>query len=397
MVADYTPDQNPFTGLLAVNAASFFSQSVQIGALPALLGLVLAERGLDPLSIGVVATAPWLAILLLSRIVPRMLARIGLLAGVVASVVVSATATILMAVVENILVIFLLNVCVGVGLIIRWIACDTWVVALAPKDKRGRAIGVHETVMGLGIAAGPLVLSTIGIKGTLPFVTCTLLLLATLPWLLVLRARNRRLEPDEEHAAIGFRALFTVMPIGLIGAFEAGFVETSVVALMAVTCTGLGFDAVMGTLLLTASGMGATLLQLPIGWIADRLSGRAAQILCATIILAGAAAIPTALGWPWLAAVLVFIWGGAIGGMNTLAVMEAGEEIGDRHMSSAMMAVAFCYTLGSMLGPTLSGAFMEHVSVHGLMLAAGGISIVFLVAAASMRPPPHPVPDAVED
>lgn len=46
----------------------------------------------------------------------------------------------------------------GVGLILRWVVCDGLIVQLAPRDKLGRVVGFHETLMGLGIVLGPILI-----------------------------------------------------------------------------------------------------------------------------------------------------------------------------------------------------------------------------------------------
>ncbi|NDH95738.1 MAG: MFS transporter, partial [Planctomycetia bacterium] len=46
----------------------------------------------------------------------------------------------------------------GLGMAFRWISCDTWIVLLAKPSSRGRVIGFHESLMGLGIGMGPLTL-----------------------------------------------------------------------------------------------------------------------------------------------------------------------------------------------------------------------------------------------
>ena len=76
-----------------------------------------------------------------------------------------------MAFTDDMAAFFILNLLAGLGLIVRWVTCDTWIVTIAPVEARGRAIGMHETLMGLGIALGPLLLSLTGTSGTLPFLT----------------------------------------------------------------------------------------------------------------------------------------------------------------------------------------------------------------------------------
>lgn len=70
-----------------------------------------------------------------------------------------------MTLTTHFLLIFSLNFVLGFGLILRRIACDTSTVAVASKDKRGRAVGIHDTLIGLGIAAGPRLLVVFGVGG----------------------------------------------------------------------------------------------------------------------------------------------------------------------------------------------------------------------------------------
>jgi cyanate permease len=71
------PGANRGTALVAVNITSTLCQTVQVGALPSLVALTLADRGMDPASIGLFATAPWLAILAASRFVPALMHAVG--------------------------------------------------------------------------------------------------------------------------------------------------------------------------------------------------------------------------------------------------------------------------------------------------------------------------------
>lgn len=118
-------------------------------------------------------------------------------------------------------------------------------------------------------------------------------------------------------------------------------------------------------------------MQLPIGWLADRSSNTFGQLGCALMLLLGTLAIPFSQPFPWLAAIVVFLWGGAIGGMNTLAVIEAGNRVGEDQMSTAMAAIAMSYTLGSVLGPIATGATVSAISEHDLMISVGGSRCAF--------------------
>lgn len=149
--------------------------------------------------------------------------------------------------------------------------------------------------------------------------------------------------------------LFSIIPTALCGAFIAGFSETSSVSLLASYSPSAIYLLTAATLLISTFGIGGTLLQLPIGWMADRSSYKVGRLVCGLILLLGTLAIPFSQPLPWLATILVFLWGGAIGGMNTLAVIEAGDRVGEQQVSAAMTAIAMFYTLGSVLGPIATG------------------------------------------
>ncbi|MEN2991289.1 MFS transporter [Tistrella sp. BH-R2-4] len=373
-------------GLVAVNLLSVLAQIVQIGTIAPLLALSLDGRGVDASLIGLVAAAPWAVILLVSRFVPRIIHRLGLAGTCLIAIALTLLALGGMAVVDDPLGLMALNGLAGLGLILRWIACDTWIVRVADDAIRGRAIGSHETLMGLGIALGPALIALTGHDGVVPFLAAGLLVAAGLvPLALLVRmGLNGRpgVPPTGRRAGMG---LIRLLPVALLGAFACGVAETASIALLPLYAAAAGLGIVAAPLFATAFGTGGTVLQMPLGLVADRLGFRGAQLGCAALAVLGAALLPLVdpLGpWPWagLPWLLVFLWGGAVGGMNTLAVIEAGARVDDDHMSAAMTAIAFAYTMGGFAGPAAAGVAMDLMSMNGLLMVAGGVALAVLLA-----------------
>lgn len=380
---EYTDKQRWFA-LTKINTLSALSQIVQIGTVTPLLSLSLEQQGVEPAKIGVIVSASWLAILLLYKWVPRLLAHLGLVKTNLLSALLTVGALIGMTLTHHLGLIFALNFVLGIGLILRWIACDTWIVAVASKDERGRAIGVHETLMGLGIAVGPLLLVVFGVGSATPYYACAVIVL--LSGLLALTLKPYDTQPQTP-AEKRHGKLFSLIPTALCGAFIAGFAETSSVSFLAGYSLSAGYLLTAATLLISVFGIGGTLLQLPIGWMADRSSYKIGQLVCGLVLLLGTFAIPFSQPLPWLATLIVFLWGGAIGGMNTLAVIEAGDRVGEHQVSTAMTAIAMFYTLGSVLGPIFTGGMVSYVSGHGLMIAVGVVGVVFVGVLVLRRDP----------
>lgn len=364
--------------LLKINLVSILAQIVQIGTIAPLMSLTLNKQGVDEVAIGLIVSAPWVAIILIYRFVPMLLNRMGLISANLISIFITTTAFIVMAYVDNLYILFVLNFSVGIGLILRWIACDTWIVSVASQQERGRAIGMHETLMGFGIALGPLLLAATGIEGPLPFfVSAALVGISVFP-LLTLRKKNIHPGIPSNKSDL---EIFLHIPTAFLGAFIAGFVETSAISFLPLYSLNIGYVVVTATLIAFCYGAGGTILQLPLGWLADRTSYRRAQYFAVSIVFCGALAIPYAMNVSWLIWLVVFLWGGAVGGLNTLAVIEAGERIPVQKITLAMTAIAMCYTLGSIIGPIITGASIKYFSPHGLLLTSAVACIIFALVA----------------
>jgi MFS family permease len=361
--------------LAHVNALSFCSQAVQLGAVPALIALRLNASGFSVTVLGIVAAAPWIAVLLLSQRIPRLLARHNYLPVNATALVISAAAVAVIIVASNPFVIFAANFCLGVGLILRWIACDSWIIELAPDAIRGRAIGIHETLMGCGIAAGPLIIALFGSRSAAPLVACLgLLFVATY----ALFAIGGSAAAQASEAAPTARSL-SLISLMALAAFIAGFIETSSVSFLPVLSLHAHWP-IASTLALGVFTLGGTLLQLPIGYLADKLGYRAAQLITAAVIVTATASF-ILLGHQFVPLLLtLFTLGGAAGAMNTLAVIEAGSSVAANLISAAASRVALAYTVGSIIGPPTVGLLVAVLGPASFPFAFATIGLAFCAA-----------------
>jgi MFS family permease len=361
--------------LAHVNALSFCSQAVQLGAVPALIALRLNASGFSVTVLGIVAAAPWLAVLLLSQKIPRLLARYHYRPINATALLISAAAVAVIMVASNPIVIFVANFCLGLGLILRWIACDSWIIDLAPDAIRGRAIGIHETLMGCGIAAGPLIIALFGSAGAAPLLACLGLLFVATYTLFALGGSAAAPLAEDVPAS---RALRLVSLMAL-AAFSAGFIETSSVSFLPVLSLHAHWP-IVSTLALGVFTLGGTLLQLPIGYLADKVGYRAAQLLTAAVIVTSAASF-IVLGQKFAPLlVTLFVLGGAAGAMNTLAVIEAGSSVAANLIAAAASRVALAYTVGSIIGPPTIGLLVGTLGPASFPFAFATIGLAFCAA-----------------
>src|SRR5262249_53877452 len=167
--------------LLAVNLC-VLGVGIGFGALLPLTALRLAARGLDAWVIGLNAAMFPMAVLAMGPLLPWLLARLGSRKALYLGLSVTALAVLLMPLLPSLGAWFLLRFVGGAAASIQWVISETWLNIIATERDRGRIMGLYASVLGAGIAIGPLMIGAVGIAGALPFALVALAIaLAAVP------------------------------------------------------------------------------------------------------------------------------------------------------------------------------------------------------------------------
>ena len=234
--------------------------------------------------------------------------------------------------------------------------------------------------MGLGIGLGPLMFT--GLDLTQIALLCAVLALIAMVAFLFADGRAAAgadavddLAPADRSSAIAAaRSYLGLIALALAAAFIAGFVENSSVAMFPLNLEQHGYHLSASAVLVSAFGFGGTLLQPPLGAIADRRGYGFAQGICAVTVIVSCSGIAMFTDVAPILLIAMFFLGGAAGGFNTLAVIEAGQRLDAPRIPAAMTAIAMLYTIGSIVGPVAAGSVMDK-------LADTGMVVMFAVAA----------------
>jgi MFS family permease len=382
--ADY--DRN---GIAFINLGSLLAQIVQISGYPTMLSIALSRADYPTWVIGVTVSLQWVIVLVLAPFMPSVLNRFGLRKTCQAGAICSLFAVTLLLVFSAMPFIIVSSLLMGVGLTLRWVACDTWIVESTPEHLRGRIVGLHETLMGLGIAIGPIItLLSAGNEGAalIAFAAILALSIASFAFGADVDQPNADINSANFSARSKTLFVFKCLLLALLAAVVAGYIETAIVALLPIYLMNFNYLEASTLLLLSVFGLGGTLLQAPIGWIADRWGFHIGQILCAGLIFIGGLLIIAAIKIPLLIAVALFFWGGCVGGLNTLAVIEAGASLRGGLSGTGMALIASSYTLGGVVGPIISGATLNFVGGHGAIIIMVGLALIYLITVIGHKP-----------
>ncbi len=365
--------------------AATFAELAGLFMFGPLLLLTLKDRGLDTAAIGGFAALQWAGLLAATPFASSWVQRLGprralLVSGAVP--LATVTGMVVTGALDHFLWIWVpLYFVGGLASALRWILAEATVAELAPPAQRGRVMGLFAMMIGLTFMAGPALLAALLAAGwglaAAGWVAVALVGLGLLLLWPVRLSPPAATQPTDA-ALVGWRGTWAALraaPVVMLTGFVGGFFESGLAGLLPLVGLLLGFSAVLSALLVSASGLGSTVLALAAGEGADRLPVQRLRQACAAACIAATLALPLVPAWPPLAGLIAFVWGGAGAALYTLAMVQ----IGARHRGVALVnstaVLVLAYTAGGMLAPAAGGLLLQFTP--GL-----GFPLLLLVVAA---------------
>ena len=264
----------------------------------------------------------------------------------------------------------------GLSLTIIFVVSEYWISAAAPPAQRGLVLGLYATVLALGFAIGPALLSLTGAQGQTPFfVAAALIGAAAIPVALAGKDGAVKMEGPSRP---NLRKIFIASPVALGAALLYGAIETGLNGLLPVFGLRSGFPQAWATFQLTLVALGNVVFPIPIGLVADRLNKRWMLAFFAFFGLAGALALPAFAADRATYALALFIWGGLIGGLYPVGLAILAEKFHGAQLASANAAYIMMYALGMMIGPPTLGLGLDLASPRGLFDALAVLFLAYL-------------------
>ena len=307
--------------IVAVAAAAVFGLTYSLAA--PLIALDLSERGFSETSIGANAAMHAAGVLATAPLLPSLTARFGTKAMVRGALLLAAIALALFPVMPSVWLWFPLRFALGCASETLFVLSETWTSSLSDDRSRARAMAVYTATLSLGFAAGPLILSVVGTDGGAPYYIGAALAI----FALALTMSPHLVAPQFDAAEPGgFLRVAQAAPVALATTLLNASVETAGLSFLALYAMDTGWDEGEATRLISALMIGAILLALPVGWLGDRMDRRQLMIALAVAAALGALVWPFALGDPWLAYPIVFLWGGVFVGVYTIMLAAVGSR-----------------------------------------------------------------------
>ena len=364
----------------AISSIAAFGIGVGLGA--PLLSLLLEERGTNAAVNGLNAGATFIGVFFGPLLVPWLIGRFGFRRVLLACLALNLVGFWCLKIFDQIGIWFILRFATGIAGSIIFTATEAWISMIAGDKSRGRIIGLYASALSAGFGLGPLILSAIGTAGYGPFIAnSVILVLAAMPLFMVPEAshgmeRNAGFSPF----SIFLKAPTIVLAVGLFGLYEG-----ATIALLPIWGVRIGLSSSLSAATLSAIYFGSIALQIPIGYLSDKVTRSFIFRLCSLAGLIGALLLPfVATSMPPLF-VLLFIWGGLVTGLYPIALSLAGDRFRGAELVTANAALVMSYGVGALIGPTLGGAAMDLWNPQGLPAMLALLFAIFL-ATTFIRP-----------
>ncbi|WP_277963536.1 MFS transporter [Pseudomonas sp. RIT-To-2] len=273
-----------------------------------------------------------------------------------------------------------LRLAMGLGMGVVIILSEAWINELCSDQRRGQSIAVYTTAYTGSQMLGPLLISLLGTAG--PHVVISVSIALGLACLSLFGLPEGRAHGEEHHGPRSFSLLGFVRlaPTLCMGVLFFSFFDSVILALFPVYAADSGFGPAEAALMVSVILLGDMCLQLPLGWLADRVPRTALHLACGVCVLTIGASLAWLMGgnpvlWP-----VLFLLGAAAGGTYTLAIVLIGQRFRGQDLVTANAGAGMLFGLGSVLGPVVSGGLMQASSV-GLPVALSVAAGVFVCTA----------------
>lgn len=367
MVAAPTRWRRQLSMAAVIAAATTFGLTYSLSA--PLIALSLEAKGYSSSFIGINAAMHALGVLLAAPLLPALSARWGARRLTVAALLLSAVLLLLFRAWPVAWVWFPLRIALGAAAEALFVMSETWTNVLSDEHSRGRTMAIYTAALSLGMVLGPALLSQLGIGGmafAVGAVICAFAIVFVLPpWVLApAGGAPERAQPMRYLRLAPIAIATTVLNAG---------VETAGLSFIALYATGMGWSEHRAMQLISTLMLGAIVLQLPIGWLADKMDKRKLALALAWISAATALLWPFALRELWLAFGMVFVWGGLFVGIYTVMLAMVGSLFRGNDLVGVYAVMGLAWGVGALIGPSVAGVAMAGSARFGLpgMIAAG--------------------------
>lgn len=362
------------------------------GLFTTLLGVRSQMEGFATEVIGLIMAAYFLGLLAGAQRAVHVVANVGHIRAYAAFASVMSVAALVHVLWVEPLVWAVLRFASGFCMAGMIMVTESWLNERSSNQQRGQVLAFYMTTNYFAAGCGQFLLTTADPARFQLFTIASIIFSLALVPVLLTRARAPRPTPRER---LRFRDLWRTSPLGLIGAFCAGLVNSSFFGLGPVFATGEGLDVSETSTFMASVIFGGLALQIPVGRLSDHVDRRTvlAGVALLTCVACLAIVFIHGRGSYWL-----YACGAAYGGLSftvySLCVAHTNDFADREKLVQTSSGLLTAFGCGAFAGPVLASTLMGQVGPSGLFMYSATVTgILGTFAIYRMRRRRAPGPD----
>lgn len=256
------------------------------------------------------------------------------------------------------------------------IVSDGWLSERATSETRARILATNQIVVLLAMFLGSFMINLADISDATLYIIAGLLLCGGV----VPIAMGKATAPEvEDTAPMPIIKLIGTSPVGVTAVLICGFVLGSLLSMLPVYAESKGITGFNLSLLVGAAIIGGVILQLPIGYLADRFERRKVMLNIVLFSMVCTLITPYILDFDLfiVSLVLISLSSGIVSSLYPLGIAETFDRLQQNEMGSAIGAMIIIYASGGIIGPYTVGLVMQHIGVDYFFTSLAIMQLVF--------------------
>lgn len=256
------------------------------------------------------------------------------------------------------------------------IVSDGWLSERATSETRARILATNQIVVLLAMFLGSFMINMADITEATLYIIAGLLLCGGV----VPIAMGKATAPDvEDTAPMPILKLIKTSPVGVTAVLVCGLVLGSLLSMLPVYAKAIDINGFNLSLLVGSAIIGGVILQLPIGYLADRFERRKVMLNIVLFSMVCTLLIPTILDLDYFifALILISLSSGIVSSLYPLGISETFDRLQQNEMGSAIGTMIIIYASGGILGPFTVGLVMEHIGTNFFFISMALMQLLF--------------------
>ncbi|HAT85500.1 MAG TPA: hypothetical protein DCS30_05850 [Rhizobiales bacterium] len=346
-----------------------------------LLGTYVPVRaeleGFSTALIGWIGAAYYLGFMSGSAYSSRIVAQVGHIRTFAVFAALGATGALAQAIIQEPIAWAIIRMIAGFSFAGQFVVLESWLNAMADSKKRGQTMGAYRITDMTSVIVGQ---SLLGLADPLSFVVFAGISIVY-TWSLIPIAISRQPTPPvPPNYGVSLNLAFKLSPLAFFGVFTAGLTNASFRAMGPTFAQSMNMSLNEIAAFMNAMLIGGALMQIPFGWMSDRINRR--LMLIATAIGAALGGVLVSefshQGFYW-ALIGVFVFGCFAMPIYSLAMVHASDFAKKEEFVRLSASMLLLYGIGATIGPVVGAWTMDFFGPTGFFYFTTSAHLAFLI------------------